>query len=116
MYNGCRHIKASGLPCKSRALAGGSFCYFHAHLHNRTAGPEPEPLKLPVIEDLASIPLAVARISEALIADRIDVKKSAQTLLGPQARLPGHYFPSQVRGGAGQHRGLSRVRHSNAGR
>lgn len=82
MYNGCRHIKTSGLPCKSRALAGGSFCYFHAHLHNHPAGPEPTVLKMPLVEDLAAIPLAVARISEALIADRIDVKKSAQLLWG----------------------------------
>ncbi|MGA2569702.1 MAG: hypothetical protein ABSF23_04220 [Terracidiphilus sp.] len=39
-------------------------------------------MKLPVLEDLASIPIAVARISEALIANRIDVKQSAQLSWG----------------------------------
>ncbi len=87
MYKGCRHIKASGLPCKSRALAGANFCYFHSRFHNPVAGTESgplesEPLKLPVLEDLASIPIAVARISEALIAGRIDVKVSAQLFWG----------------------------------
>jgi hypothetical protein len=34
------------------------------------------------VEDLASIPIAVARISEALIANRIDVRQSAQLFWG----------------------------------
>jgi hypothetical protein len=82
MYKACRHIKPNGMRCKSRALAGGFFCYFHSKLHDSTASSEPEPLKLPVPEDLASIPIAVARISEALIANRIDVKQSAQLFWG----------------------------------
>jgi hypothetical protein len=87
MYKACRHIKPSGLRCKSRALAGANFCYFHSGFHNPATGPatehpETEPLKLPVLEDLASIPIAVARISEALIANRIDVKVSAQLFWG----------------------------------
>jgi len=87
MYKACRHIKPSGLRCKSRALAGANFCYFHSGFHNPATGPatehpETEPLKLPVLEDLASIPIAVARISEALITGRIDVKVSAQLFWG----------------------------------
>ncbi|MGA2755420.1 MAG: hypothetical protein ABSE53_16810 [Terracidiphilus sp.] len=82
MYKACRHIKSSGLRCQSRALAGANFCYFHSRLHNLAAEPETEPLKLPPIEDLDSIPIAVARISEALIAGRIDVKVSAQLFWG----------------------------------
>jgi hypothetical protein len=87
MYKACRHIKSSGLRCKSRALAGANFCYFHSMFHSSAAGPETEPpetkpLKLPVLEDLSSIPIAVARISEALIAGRIDVKVSAQLFWG----------------------------------
>jgi len=93
MYNGCRHIKSSGLPCRARALDGGNFCYFHAHLHNHPAGPEATVLKLPLIEDVAAIPLAVARISEALIAGRIDVKKSAQLLWGLKLVFQAITFP-----------------------
>ena len=82
MYNACRHIKTSGLRCKSRALAGANFCYFHSRLHIPQPYSCSEPLMLPVLEDLDSIPLAVARISEALIAGRIDVKISAQLFWG----------------------------------
>jgi hypothetical protein len=82
MYKACRHIKPNGLRCESRVLRGGNFCYFHSKLHNPPAGSEPEPFKLPIPEDLASIPMSVARISEALIARRIDVRQSAQLFWG----------------------------------
>ena len=82
MYRTCRHIKPNGLQCESPALRGGHFCCFHAHSH--TVGAEPHlrygPLQLPTPEDAASIQLSVARINDAVINGRIDLKKAASLI------------------------------------
>jgi len=86
MYMECRHIKTNGLRCESPALRGGQFCYYHAKVH--TIGAEPNlkfgPLQLPVPEDAAAIQLSVARISDAIINDRISLKKATALLYGLQ--------------------------------
>jgi hypothetical protein len=86
MYTVCRHIKMNGLRCKSPALKGGNFCYFHSKLH--AVGAEPNlkygPIQLPPPEDIASIQLSIARINDAIINGRIDLKKAAVLLYGIQ--------------------------------
>jgi hypothetical protein len=86
MYMICRHIKTNGLRCQSPALKGAHFCYYHSKTH--TVGAEPHlkfgPLQLPVPEDSASIQLSVARINDALINGRIDLKKATGLFYGIQ--------------------------------
>jgi hypothetical protein len=86
MYMICRHIKTNGLRCQSPALTGAHFCYYHDKTH--TVGTEPHmrfgPLQLPVPEDSASIQLSVARINDALINGRIDLKKATGLYYGIQ--------------------------------
>jgi hypothetical protein len=86
MYMHCRHIKTNGLRCESPALKGGQFCYYHAKVH--TIGAEPNlkygPLQLPTPEDSAAIQLSVARINDAIINGRIDLKKATALLYGIQ--------------------------------
>jgi hypothetical protein len=86
MYMACRHIKPNGQRCKSPALKGTNFCYYHTHLH--LLGKEPYgqygPMRLPVPEDAASIQLSIAKITEALINDRIDTKKASRLLYALQ--------------------------------
>ncbi|MGD0345608.1 MAG: hypothetical protein ABSA85_02565 [Terracidiphilus sp.] len=86
MYMICRHIKINGLRCESPALRGHQFCYYHSKAH--TVGAEPHlkygPLQLPTPEDAASIQLSVARISDAIINGRIDLKKATGLLYGLQ--------------------------------
>ncbi len=86
MYMACRHIKPNGLRCKSPALRGNPFCYYHARLH--TIGKEPygkySPMRLPVPEDAASIQLSIAKISDALINDHIDTKRAGRLLYALQ--------------------------------
>ena len=76
----------NGLRCKSPALKGGSFCYYHARLHS--IGKEQyekfAPMRLPVPEDTASIQLSIAKISDALINDRIDAKRAGRLLYAMQ--------------------------------
>jgi hypothetical protein len=86
MYTICRHIKTNGLRCESPALRGSHFCYYHSKIH--TVGAEPNlkygPLQLPAPEDAAAIQLSVARINDAIINDRIDLKKATSLLYGIQ--------------------------------
>jgi hypothetical protein len=86
MYMACRHIKTNGLRCKSPALRGGQFCYYHAKV--RTIGSDPNlkygPMHLPTPEDPASIQLAVAQICDALLNGRIDRKNAGHLLYGLQ--------------------------------
>ena len=86
MYVTCRHIKTNGLRCQSPALKGARFCYYHSKIH--TVGAEPHlkygPLQLPAPEDVAAIQLSIARINDAIINDRIDLKKATTMLYGIQ--------------------------------
>src|SRR5579863_5613481 len=80
----CRHIKANGIRCKSPALKSGRFCYYHSKINS--VGAEPHlrfgPLQLPAPEDPAAIQLSVARINDAVINSRLDLRKAAVLLNG----------------------------------
>jgi len=82
----CRHIKTNGLRCASPAFTGHEFCYYHSKIH--TVGAEPHlkygPLQLPTSEDVASIQLSLARICDAIINDRIPLKKATALLYAVQ--------------------------------
>ena len=80
MYRACQHVKTSGTRCRSRAMRGEHYCYFHLKCHVNPS--ETEPLHLPIPEEFASIAVSVARINEALLAKRIDVRQSAQLFRG----------------------------------
>ena len=82
MYMICRHIKTNGLRCESPALKGQPFCYYHSKAHSVGAEPHLKygPLQLPTPEDAASIQLSVARINDAVINGRIDLKKAASLI------------------------------------
>jgi hypothetical protein len=86
MYMLCRHIKANGFRCQSPALRGRELCYYHSKTHIIGAEPSANfgPLQLPTPEDSAAIQLSVARISDAIINGRIDLKKAASLLYGLQ--------------------------------
>ncbi len=84
MYLACRHIKPNGLRCKSPALRGRAFCYFHSKLHATSKLSSLDDIKLPLIEDPAAIQLALAQVFDALLSSRIDSKRSGQILYGLQ--------------------------------
>ena len=96
MYMECRHVKMNGLRCQSPALKGGELCYFHAKLHK--VGAEPDlrfgPLQLPAPEDAAAVQLSVARINDAIIHGRLDLRKAAALFNG--LRIASRFIPSTV--------------------
>ncbi|HEY2466541.1 MAG TPA: hypothetical protein VGI45_01710 [Terracidiphilus sp.] len=76
MYVACRHIKSNGLRCASPALKGARFCYFHSKIHTIGADTKFGPLQLPPPEDPAAIQLSVARINDAVLNGRLDLRKA----------------------------------------
>src|SRR5208283_2651521 len=86
MYMACRHIKPNGLRCKSPALRGHSFCYFHSKLHARVSDDAARfgPIKLPLPEDPAAIQIAISRIFDGMLTGRLDGKLAGRLLYGLQ--------------------------------
>ncbi len=86
MYMACRHIKPNGLRCKSPALRGNSFCYFHARLHNMVNDRDAkfDITRLPVPEDPAAIQIALSQIFDGLLTGRIEGKLAGRLLYGLQ--------------------------------
>ena len=80
----CRHIKTDGHRCKSPALRGHAFCYFHCKLHTTTKISALDDISLPLPEDSQSIKLALKQIFDALLSSRIDSKRAGQLLYGLQ--------------------------------
>lgn len=76
----------NGRRCKSPALKGALFCYFHARIHSLGKDPNAKfgNMRLPVPEDPAAIQLAIAQITDALINGRIDNQRCAQLLYAMQ--------------------------------
>jgi hypothetical protein len=60
MFQECRHVKTNGLKCKSPALRGMPYCYFHARLHRAAKGPKP--LKITSLETAKDVRAALAMV------------------------------------------------------
>lgn len=87
MYSECRHILPSGRKCKSPALKGKYYCYFHHYLGMRLgdgASASREPLKLPSLEDARGIQTALTLVLSAFANNRIDAKMATVYLNGLQ--------------------------------
>lgn len=85
--NQCMHIMAEGVHCGSPAMRHNRFCYHHKRqredilaLKTDQARASNPPFTLPLLEDAASIQLALTLIMRALAAGQID-HKSANLLL-----------------------------------
>ena len=87
----CRHLKSSGTPCKSRALANASYCRTHEHLHEGRMSlrandstkdvQSAEIIKLDAIEDSASVQRALSVVITAVAAGTLDAARARVLLL-----------------------------------
>jgi hypothetical protein len=82
----CRHIKTNGLRCQSPALVESAFCYFHTRTHMMAAPNyiKFDDLKLPLLEDSASIQVAISKITAAFACSRIDARRTGLLLYAVQ--------------------------------
>src|SRR5579859_3049170 len=77
----CTHIKVTGVRCDSPSLRGEQFCYFHQRMHRGVRTP-PQARLHPValIEDEASIQVALMEVINALMRNTIDLKRATLIL------------------------------------
>jgi hypothetical protein len=91
MFMECRHILTSGYKCKSPALRGQPFCYFHTadRRYATTNTASVDSLQLPTIEDAAGVQVAINQVFRALASHRIDRRQAGVYFYGLQiaARL-----------------------------
>jgi hypothetical protein len=86
MYQLCRHIKTNGKRCQSPALLESAYCYFHVRTHTM-ASPNYikfDDLQLPLLEDSASIQVAIFKITSAFLSSRIDARRTGLLLYAVQ--------------------------------
>lgn len=90
MYSECRHILPSGRKCKSPALTGHDYCYFHDRLErfraNGTAAHN-EPIQLPPLEDARGLQMALTQVLSAFGSGRITSKQAGMYLYGIQLAM-----------------------------
>src|SRR5271168_3201534 len=84
--NQCMHIMAEGVHCGSPAMRQNWFCYHHKRQREQVRAFKTDqaranpPFTLPVLEDAASIQLALSMVMRALAAGQLD-HKTANALL-----------------------------------
>lgn len=90
----CMHVKANGSGCGSMVLLNRDYCYFHYRHYlrehhrillktNLEKRAEPA-VEIPVLEDRASIQLAIMDVMRALIDQRISQKDASSLFYGLQ--------------------------------
>ncbi len=87
MFIECRHILPRGTKCKSPALRGKVYCYFHDRLQRFEQDGQRdtrEPLLLPSLEDARGIQMAIGQILAALGSGRLENRKAGLYLYGLQ--------------------------------
>lgn len=85
----CRRILPSGRKCHAVVLSGDIYCYFHSRLRglsdeNRDRKAS---IMIPLIEDHASIQMAINEIIHAIGANKIDARRASQCLYGIQLSI-----------------------------
>jgi hypothetical protein len=94
-YKECRHVMATGIHCKSPAMRGCAFCYFHARAV-RPARPIPPleaRIEMPPTLGRDKILGALNQVIQALAANRITARRAAVLLQGIQM-ASGQNFPA----------------------
>jgi len=82
----CRHIKTNGIRCQSPALSGSAYCYFHSRTHAmaKVKSTSFDDFDLPLLEDSASIQVAIFKIMAAYIGSRLDARHTGLLLYALQ--------------------------------
>jgi hypothetical protein len=90
-FKTCNHVKENGTFCRSAALRGRDYCYFHLRLRGRRLGMAqaqsrraPWGLDLPPLEDMHSVQVALMQVLDALAAGHLDHRRAGLLLYGLQ--------------------------------
>jgi len=86
MVKECRHRMPSGLNCKSPAMRGSAFCYFHGRTNrfSRPGRPAEARIELPSTLNEHGIQDSLSQILNLLASGRIGSRRAAVLLYGLQ--------------------------------
>ncbi len=92
MTRHCEHVKSNGHFCGSPAMRGRNYCFFHIIDIGRRLrlkryfdhGLQAPPIELPLLEDAASIQLALVQVTDALLKGTLDRKTAGLVLYSLQ--------------------------------
>jgi hypothetical protein len=87
----CHHIKEDGICCKSAALHGRYYCFFHLTFRGRRMRSAQQRaqtgawrLELPPLEDLNAVQVGIMQVLDAITGDRIERHAAGHLLYGLQ--------------------------------
>ena len=90
-YKYCNHVKEDGTFCRAAALRGRNYCYFHLRARARRlalakAQSECKPwiLRLPPLEDMHAVQVALMEVLDGLAAGHIEQDRAGLLLYGLQ--------------------------------
>ncbi len=75
-------LRAFSEGCQSPALSESAYCYFHARA--KTKASNSDDIKLPLLENSASIQVAISQITAACLSSRIDARRTGLLLYALQ--------------------------------
>lgn len=90
MIRHCEHVKANGHFCGSPAMRERNYCFFHLNHLGRKLRAEKQAMRgeatfdLPLVEDSASVQLALMQVTNALLHGTIDPKRAGLVLYALQ--------------------------------
>ena len=73
MFNECRHIKDDGQRCRSAALKGNPYCFFHMKFDRMC---KRDRIEIPPIEDSTCVLPAIGQVVRALNYETIDCRRA----------------------------------------
>ena len=78
-FKTCRHIMPTGLTCKSPAMRGSAYCYYHEpqKLSRRDSRTTETEIRIERVDDPSSIPLIGNQILQALAANKLSNSRAA---------------------------------------
>jgi hypothetical protein len=86
MFKECRYILPTGYKCKSPALRGQQFCYFHntSRRYAAICSTSADPIVFPSVEDTGGVQIALNQVLRNLGARRIDARHAGIFFYGLQ--------------------------------
>jgi len=81
-FKTCRHLMPNGRTCKSPAMRGSAYCYFHGPQKRTTRAGRPteSEIEIQAISEPSDIPLVGNQILQAMAAKRISSSRGAVML------------------------------------
>ena len=92
----CRHIMPNGRTCKSPAMRGSAYCYFHRPQMSprRVSRVTESDFEIDPLIDPSSIPVIGDQILRAMAANRISKSRAAVMFQGLQTIMASYRLPS----------------------